>query len=402
MRRGKQGKAAFVAMEEMEMEYAYEEEDEDDGMEMMSHDSDDQDEDEEQSERSGQAGQAGSIQIQAWNPDTPYMAALESAADAEVAYQAYLEQRHEYGRSPAFFLDCANQLYSRASAASTALARRVLTSVLELALDDPALLRVVAYRLSSASDWDLATLLLMKVLSLRPEEPQSLRDLALVLASRGEAECCEPKQVAVDLSRAMQLLYEVVLGTWHRFDEIEVIALMELNRLIWLSQSQLPPGVAKLVVLPPLPGSLSDNLDLDMRISLVWDKDLTDMDLHVIEPFGEVAMYSNRKTRIGGLVSRDFTDGYGPEEYVLRRAPPGNYSIEVKYYGTSQQGLTGPATVQAVVYTHWGKPTQKRQELTLRLDTVQATERVGVVTIEGDMIPTVKKKKESSKSVEIG
>ena len=45
----------------------------------------------------------------------------------------------------------------------------------------------------------------------------------------------------------------------------------------------------------------------DVRIVMTWDADNTDMDLHVVEPTGEIAYYSNKNTAIGGLVSRDFT-----------------------------------------------------------------------------------------------
>ena len=31
---------------------------------------------------------------------------------------------------------------------------------------------------------------------------------------------------------------------------------------------------------------------------------------------------------IGGLVSRDFTQGYSPEEYLVRRAAHGMYKID--------------------------------------------------------------------------
>lgn len=62
-----------------------------------------------------------------------------------------------------------------------------------------------------------------------------------------------------------------------------------------------------------------------------WDTDMTDIDLHVIEPSGEKAYYGNRRTEIGGQVSRDFTQGYGPEEYTLRAACTGNYKVSAKY-----------------------------------------------------------------------
>ena len=73
-------------------------------------------------------------------------------------------------------------------------------------------------------------------------------------------------------------------------------------------------------------------------------------------------------TTRGGLVSRDVTDGYGPEEYLIRAAPQGAYAIQAKYYGSRQQTLVGAATVTATVFTDWGRATEKRQTLALRLD----------------------------------
>ena len=35
---------------------------------------------------------------------------------------------------------------------------------------------------------------------------------------------------------------------------------------------------------------------------------------------------------INPKVSRDFTQGYGPEEYMLKVAPKGKYSIWTNYY----------------------------------------------------------------------
>jgi Ca-activated chloride channel homolog len=124
-------------------------------------------------------------------------------------------------------------------------------------------------------------------------------------------------------------------------------------------------------------------LDVGVRIVMSWDADNTDIDLHVVEPSGEEAFYGHNTTTIGGHVSRDFTQGYGPEEYVLRRALPGVYKIRCKYYGSSQQTLVGPATVTANVITNYGRADEKRQVLTLRLESVKETVDIGEVTIGG-------------------
>jgi len=128
---------------------------------------------------------------------------------------------------------------------------------------------------------------------------------------------------------------------------------------------------------------LRQNLDCDVRIVLTWDADMTDVDLWVTEPSGEICMYNHNRTTIGGLVSRDFTQGYGPEEYCLRKTMPGKYLIQANYYGSRQQELTGPCTVQATVITDFGRPNEKREALTLRLTSQKETVTVGTVTLGG-------------------
>ena len=166
---------------------------------------------------------------------------------------------------------------------------------------------------------------------------------------------------------------------WDRFEEIEVTALMEANRLI-ARMNTLPLGGEFNI---PLDKRLIKNLDVDVRIVLTWDADMTDVDLWVTEPSGEKCFYGHNRTTIGGMMSRDFTQGYGPEEYNLRRAMPGQYKIQANYYGSSQASLVGPCTVQATVITDFGRPTEKRQHLTLRLTTTKDVVDIGSVTLDG-------------------
>ena len=112
-----------------------------------------------------------------------------------------------------------------------------------------------------------------------------------------------------------------------------------------------------------------------------WDADLTDVDLHVWEPGGEHAYYGSPRTSQGGLVSLDFRQGYGPEEYVLRKAMVGQYEIKAHYYGSHQQSLMGPCTVLVSVFTDYGRALEKRQFLTLRLDKPSSEVTVGTITI---------------------
>ncbi len=305
------------------------------------------------------------IAIKAWDPQTPYLSALRESAP-ERAYETYLRLRPEYLASPSFYLDCADYFLRQGQ---TGLGLRILSNLLELALDDPALLRIYAWRLQQAELLDEAVAVLERVLPKRPDEPQSYRDLGLALGDRWELGG-EPR----DAYRAAELLYEVAHREWSRFPEIEIIALMELNRL-------LHKAARAGVEMPAVDKRLVKLLDLDLRISMSWDADLTDVDLHVWEPSGEHTYYGHNRSLMGGLVSLDFREGYGPEEYVLRKAIPGDYEIKAHYYGSHQQSLTGACTVLVSVFTDYARPQEKRQLLTLRLDRPSSQETVGKITI---------------------
>ncbi len=323
------------------------------------------------------------IVIKPWDPKSPYMKELK-AAKTQDAFAVYVKNRAEYGTSPAFFLDCADYFFEKGD---PQLALQVLSNIAELELENPALLRVLGHRLAQKGELDLAILTFEEVLRLRPEEPQSYRDLALVLARRAEdqriflkiarltAEAARriERRIRDDYARAVELLGEVVLGEWdERFAEIEVVALVELNGILPKAKAA---GVKKI----PVDGRLVKLLDVDIRIVMTWDADNTDIDLWVIEPSGEKAFYSHNRTTIGGLVSQDFTGGYGPEEYLVRKAMVGMYKIMANYYGSRATRLQGAVTVQVDVFTNFGRQSQQRKSITVRLKEAEETVTIGEI-----------------------
>jgi len=305
-----------------------------------------------------EASQSLQVDLREWDPETPYLTALKEALPG-ARFQVYLEQRKSYRTSPAFYLDCADFF---AEHGQKDLALQILSNIAEVCLADPAFLRILGHRLAQLGYLDLAAQVFEEAFALRPEEPQSLRDLALVLADLGQ------------YPRAVALLTKVVMNKWDRFDEIEVIALNELNRIIPLAKAA---GVRD----PGLDLRLIQATVADLRVVLTWDADATDIDLWVTEPTGEKAFYENRLTQIGGLVSEDFTDGYGPEEYVLRKAIPGKYRIEVNYFGSDAQKLQGPVTVHVEIYTNFARPTEKRKSVTLRLTDKEEVQHIADVEL---------------------
>ena len=105
----------------------------------------------------------------------------------------------------------------------------------------------------------------------------------------------------------------------------------------------------------------------DLLVTITWNTDSTDIDLHVKEPTGEECSYQHRDTKIGGHITQDVTQGYGPEEYLLRKAMHGRYIIKTRFYGSRAAKLIGAVTLHVDVYTNYGRRNQKVRSMTLRL-----------------------------------
>lgn len=305
------------------------------------------------------AGRGVSIQLQTWAPDSPYARRLREAKPEDL-YVIYLDERDSHASSTAFYLDVADLLLK---AGRRAEALRVLSNLAELDLENRHVLRVLGYRLMQAKDYDHAVDVLREVLRLADEEPQSHRDLGLALAAAG------------DRQEGIRHLYDVAARPWDsRFSEVELVALNEMNGIIATSPTPLDTSF--------IDPRLLKNMPLDLRVVLAWDSDNSDMDLWVTDPNGEKCYYGNRNTYQGGLLSDDFTGGYGPEEFVLKDAKPGKYKVEANFFGDRQQIVTGATTLNLVFSTGWGTSHQKNEAVTLRLSGQSETVFVGEFTVK--------------------
>ncbi|HWA25216.1 MAG TPA: DUF2135 domain-containing protein, partial [Lacunisphaera sp.] len=79
--------------------------------------------------------------------------------------------------------------------------------------------------------------------------------------------------------------------------------------------------------------------------------------------------------------SRDFTDGYGPEEFLLRNPKPGKYTVHINYYGDRRQTELGPVTAQIRLITGFGTPGEQEKRVTLQLAEQKDTRVVGTIEI---------------------
>ncbi len=303
--------------------------------------------------------QNAQIQLKKWEPEAEYIDALKKIHDNAI-YSFYLGLKRKYANTPSFFLDVADFFIERKK---PELALRILSNIAELELENHELMRILAHRLEQLEHYDLAISTYKDVLKIRQEEPQSYRDLGLCFAKNEEYQ------------KAVDNLYKVVETPWDgRFPGIETIALIEINHILALHKRK--------VDVSHLDREFIKNMPVDIRVIVNWDSDNCDMDLWVTDPRGEKCFYSHNKTEIGGRISDDFTQGYGPEMFTIKEAINGEYKVQVDYYGTQSQGIAAPITIQVQLVTNFGTPEENVQEITRRLSTEKEVLDIGSLLFE--------------------
>ncbi len=282
------------------------------------------------------------IEMKAWKPDEPYLADLEKTAVANRVAK-YFDLKKKYGDKPSFFIDVARFFFEKNE---KQFGLQVLSNVAEMKLESAELSRNLANQLMDAGFKDLAIETFIDVMKMREEDPQSYRDLALAYNEAG------------DHSKAVELLYKVISGYWDtRFRDVKAISINEMNAII--SAHSVATNTIDSRFIYPMP--------LDVRIVISWSSDNTDIDLWVTDPAKEKCDYSHNRTDIGGKMSQDVTQGFGPEEFSLKKAVNGKYKIEVNLFGNSQQTISGPIAIKADLYTNYGKASQKKETIILRV-----------------------------------
>lgn len=310
------------------------------------------------------------INLQAWNPKSDYISKLKRVKTDKM-YETYLTIKKDYSASPSFYMEVADYFWSEGRFFESL---RIISNLAEMNLENTDVLRALGNKLCQMGQSKLTcqmgqtnspTLMsisiFQKLIKIKPEIPLFYRDLALAYEQAGMyQEACDS-------------LYKIVGKTWDsRYCEIEQIAINDMNSIINRHKKEIDCSKYDKRIL--------DDLPVDIRVVLTWNTDDCDIDLWVTDPNNEKCYYGHKLTEIGGRNSRDFTQGYGPEEFCLKSAKEGKYVIEANYYGTRKQSILQPVIVHAEVYTNFGKPNQSCQLLTLQLENVRGNYVVGEIT----------------------
>ena len=296
-----------------------------------------------------------SVKVRKWSPRRPYLRAVKDLCGEEFLAE-YFEQRQRYGDLPGFFLEMADAM---SGCDDDALASEIALSAVELPAANVDTMSAVANRLMTYGAYDEAIDLYQRVVDEDAARPQPWRDLALALEIKAMRRGTSRAQRRAILSKALAHLAHIIETPWDdAYDGIELIAVIEANRI--RDRLMIVGGKAD-----ALDRRLRNSMTFDIRVTASWNVDEADMDLWVDEPTGERVMYSNPLSSRGGRLSNDMTNGYGPEEYIIREAAPGKYEVRMNYYRSDIVNPNGAVTLRAHIFRGWGTRKQTMETVDL-------------------------------------
>ena len=248
-------------------------------------------------------------------------------------------------------------------------ARRTYSAVVELLPKDAAAQRALASVLKQAGDLEGA----YDRLRAAAEQNTADRRLGFELAD-----------VAARLGRTAEARqrFEQIVDDPEVADAVRFPAKQRLAQLYQQLRRDAAPDDAKALGEAIAKLGLSGGTENDIKVYLTWDTDHSDVDLWVTNPAGEKVFYSHRKGQFGEALFDDVTTGYGPESFTATHAHPGEYLVQVNYFGQGRSNFS-EARGEVIVVLDEGKPGERKFVLPYKLFEEKQTVTVARITVGG-------------------
>ena len=208
------------------------------------------------------------------------------------------------------------------------MALRAFTSIAEIAPNRAALLARAGWLLIAANKFPMAEQMFREALKNRADDCNIYRGLSLSLLLNGKYD------------DAAKVLEEALGKEFNpRYGDVKRVMREELGYAMRLWSNKIP-GEADAVKAR----AAKDNVNLAamdaLRVTLCWETDANDVDLHVIDPNKEECFYSHMRNASGLELYSDQTQGLGPEVIRCEKALPGTYHIGVNYFSAGAMGAS--------------------------------------------------------------
>jgi tetratricopeptide (TPR) repeat protein len=225
------------------------------------------------------------------------------------------------------------QVYESIALASHQLGRaeeaaRATGSLVEVAPSKPEMLQRAAlllWRIGERTAWEAPA---RRAVEMRPDLPNPHRTLALLLWQSGRAE-----EAAV----VLEGLLSRPADRW--YGDVAEVVRQELGYVYRSWMRAAPRRAAEIRRRAEERGVNLERTDR-LRITMTWDTDGNDVDLHVVDPAGAHVYYNAKSAPSGIQLLQDITQGFGPEVVRTERVLPGEYHVGVNYYAAGPMGVS--------------------------------------------------------------
>ena len=225
------------------------------------------------------------------------------------------------------------QVYESLALASHSLgmrdeAFRATGSLVEVAPSKPEMLQrgaMLLWRVGARTAWEAPA---RRAVEMRPDLPNPRRTLALLLWQAGRLE-----EAAQTLEQALQ----TPVDRW--YGNAAAVVRDELG-YVYRAWMRAEPGRAAEIRQRAREHGVKLDATDRLRITMTWDTDGNDVDLHVVDPAGAHVYYAQKEAPSGIRLLEDITQGFGPEVVRTDRVLPGTYHVGVKYYNAGPMGIS--------------------------------------------------------------
>lgn len=207
-------------------------------------------------------------------------------------------------------------------------AARAYASLIEIGPAKTELLQRAGLLLLGIHRAAIAETPLRRALEARPDRVNGYRHLALMLWSEGRHE---------EAARVLESATRREFPNWYL--DVKRVVREELGYVYrgWMTKE--PSRRNEIAA-----RAREYDVDLErrdaLRVTLAWETDANDVDLHVVDPAGEEAFYSHKATKSGLELYSDVTQGLGPEVIRTSRTARGTYHVGVRYFAAGPMGIS--------------------------------------------------------------
>lgn len=275
-----------------------------------------------------------------------YILEMKKAATADDAMSQFDTQKKLYGSSPYFYLAAAD--FFQENWASSGKQDLVINEMKEEYANNSNVLKALAYKYEERNNLDAALKTYIEIFKKRPSYSQSYRDLANMYTKTGNYKKAASLYVRYQKSRSLDTVTTALEG-------IDAVIDTEFSNLLARYGKELAAGATNSEM----------NEYQGIRTIFEWNNSEAEFDLQFVNPEKTYFIWSHTNEKEQARIIDEKTKGYTSEQFLIDQSKPGEWMINLKYYGNKSYD---PTIMKVTTYYNYGLATQRSEVKVFRLE----------------------------------